>query len=61
MTWTLQRFAAFLNVCFLAVVFARFLPDHGTLLNELVWFGLVAMQFTVPVISILALLSKPRA
>ena len=59
MTWTFQRVAAFMNMCWLAAMVGTFVPDRGTPLQELFYLVLVVMQFTVPPISIAALLAKP--
>ena len=60
MTWTFQRFAAFMNVCWLAAMMGTFVPEYGTALQELFYIVLTLMQFAVPPISIAALLAKPK-
>ena len=61
MTWTFQRFAAFLNACLLACFVGSFFPDPGTMLADLFYFVFFALQLAVPVISMFALLPpKPK-
>jgi hypothetical protein len=49
-----------MNVCWLAGMVVTFLPDHGTMLADLFYFVFLALQFTVPLISIFALLASQQ-